>query len=433
MKEKSGKSIILLFCLLFFMSGCGTQAAPKATQEKESATESAVVEELLSEYIDEDTRIIYMDYDGIEEDMASYHSDAADAIEDEEERSTYVRSALGREHLLAELKEALEKREDKICVIGMFFSGIDGYMNSLSLGLDNGMIRSLPYSTFWLKSYSGLRGYLPDGDNAFGERWFVYDFEYYPLSEDEISEMKTEIDREAEDIISCIPEDADLWTQHRLVHDELIRRLTYDLAYEDHCHDLYGALVKQETVCEGYALAYKDILNRMGYSCDVVVSNWDEDNKGHAWNRIYAPTFEEYIDVTWDDPDMLDEDGEPFIGYDFFGLTKEEIESIESHSFDLGFGVWFSEPETFNYYRHEGYLLDYCDEDEILDLFYEQYANGSNYLTVRFADEEIYDEARELLANEEEMNYILTELGYYGSYWWQTNDGLRIFSVGLLS
>ena len=57
----------------------------------------------------------------------------------------------------------------------------------------------------------------------------------------------------------------------------------------------YGALVNKEAVCEGYAKAYKLLLNAMGIECDVVI------NAEHAWNVVQLEGKWYLVDVTNDD------------------------------------------------------------------------------------------------------------------------------------
>lgn len=60
-------------------------------------------------------------------------------------------------------------------------------------------------------------------------------------------------------------------------------------------HTAYGALVNGEAVCEGYAKAYKLLLNAMGIECDVVI------NSVHAWNVVLLDGKWYMVDVTNDD------------------------------------------------------------------------------------------------------------------------------------
>lgn len=60
----------------------------------------------------------------------------------------------------------------------------------------------------------------------------------------------------------------------------------------------YGVFVNRIAVCQGYALAYKYLLNQVGIDCYMVTS----DEIDHAWNLIKLDGQYYQVDVTWDDP-----------------------------------------------------------------------------------------------------------------------------------
>lgn len=60
----------------------------------------------------------------------------------------------------------------------------------------------------------------------------------------------------------------------------------------------YGVLVEHIAVCNGYALAYKYLLNQVGIDCYMVIS----DSMNHAWNLIVLDGEYYQVDVTWADP-----------------------------------------------------------------------------------------------------------------------------------
>lgn len=60
----------------------------------------------------------------------------------------------------------------------------------------------------------------------------------------------------------------------------------------------YGVFAERTAVCQGYALAYKYLLNQLGIECYMV--NSDEMN--HAWNLVKLDGQYYQVDVTWDDP-----------------------------------------------------------------------------------------------------------------------------------
>lgn len=60
----------------------------------------------------------------------------------------------------------------------------------------------------------------------------------------------------------------------------------------------YGALVKGDAVCQGYALAYKYLLTRAGIPSVIISSS----KMNHAWNGVQIDGVWYQADPTWDDP-----------------------------------------------------------------------------------------------------------------------------------
>lgn len=89
-----------------------------------------------------------------------------------------------------------------------------------------------------------------------------------------------------------------------VLHDYLAVNCEYD--YENlnantlpaESFNIYGVFVKRTAVCQGYALAYKYLLNQVGIECHMVTS----DAMNHAWNLIKLDGQYYQVDVTWDDP-----------------------------------------------------------------------------------------------------------------------------------
>lgn len=88
------------------------------------------------------------------------------------------------------------------------------------------------------------------------------------------------------------------------LHDYLAVNCEYDYTnlkadtLPDEVFNTYGVFVNRSAVCQGYALAYKYLLNQVGIECHMVTS----DAMNHAWNLIKLDGQYYQVDVTWDDP-----------------------------------------------------------------------------------------------------------------------------------
>ena len=90
------------------------------------------------------------------------------------------------------------------------------------------------------------------------------------------------------------------------VHDTLVNLLSYDTTYHrPNTHNIYGALVEKNVVCEGYAKSFKYILDGLNIPCILVSGNATNSNgntESHMWNYVQLNGKWYGVDATWDDP-----------------------------------------------------------------------------------------------------------------------------------
>ena len=318
------------------------------------------------------------------------------------------------ERYRADLSRALDDRPERICVKGHVFDKMQELYNT-------------EYGAFWVKGFH----YYRQDDYSSGEQeiYLFLNMIYYDLTEGQIASMKGEIDRAADAILAKIPYGADRWTAAKVIHEELVTMITYDHSLMlPHTHDLYGALVTHDAVCSAYASAFYFLMCRLGYTSEASYSDT------HSWNIMAVPALEQFVDVTWDDPDMWDRYGRPYIKYDYFFLPYEEVKQIEDHDFANYIPMYEFEGylEDYNYHARQGFYLNSYDRDRILALLKTQMDSGTNLLTLRFGNS--WDYRRAFLwfdQNCREMNQLLSEIGYREGYYYWYNDTLQVISIGL--
>lgn len=98
----------------------------------------------------------------------------------------------------------------------------------------------------------------------------------------------------------------DEYQKIKKVHDLLVSNLSYEQTLTGaNIRNIYGALCEREVVCEGYAKAYKYLLDQIGIENIIVVgygSNSAGSREEHAWNYVKLEGNWYAVDVTWDDP-----------------------------------------------------------------------------------------------------------------------------------
>ena len=284
-----------------------------------------------------------------------------------------------------EFEEALAARKTTICTRGAAPLGWPDFCE-------------MDYGTFWLKKFGyRMEWAVPEGETE-KAIFYIYNMEYFDLSESDIRRMKQEIDTEMTRIFALFPDNADKWTKALIVHDELVKTVSYDHEMDSvYYYSPYGALVQHEAICQGYAAAFTFLMSRAGEYCTFSAS--DE----HGWNSLnMTGSLENYIDCTWDDHDLNDVNGNPYVFHDFFFLSRDEVEKIDSHTISTGdpyTGIAGEEVHT-NYFYHEGCLLSDFDAEKMTTIFRRQFEAGSNLLQIRFETEGSYQTALALTENE---------------------------------
>ena len=101
----------------------------------------------------------------------------------------------------------------------------------------------------------------------------------------------------------------DDYTKILQVHNALAKTLEYDSSLKkDNIHNIYGALINKEVVCEGYAKALKYLLNALDIECILVcgtAKNSSGHTESHMWNYVKLNNNWYGVDVTWDDPIII--------------------------------------------------------------------------------------------------------------------------------
>ncbi len=89
----------------------------------------------------------------------------------------------------------------------------------------------------------------------------------------------------------------------------------------------YGALINKVAVCQGYAIALGAVLSKLGIDNVFCVS----DELNHIWNKVKLDGKWYNIDITWDDSDIKDSDGNLRKGafWKWFLITDEK--NAEDH------------------------------------------------------------------------------------------------------
>lgn len=120
--------------------------------------------------------------------------------------------------------------------------------------------------------------------------------EYVSTSTDELNRMVKTYEKKVREILSYMDSSWSPLEKALYINDYLDVNCSYDTTLQN--FDAYDALVSKSAVCQGYTLAYMDLMHRLGIPCEVVGS----ESMNHIWNLIQINGSWYHVNTTWNDP-----------------------------------------------------------------------------------------------------------------------------------
>lgn len=219
-----------------------------------------------------------------------------------------------------------------------------------------------------------------------------------------------------------------------LINDYLVDTITYQ-PQAAHEHNLYGALVERQAICDGYALAYKYLADGLGMDCMVITGSAYEDKAGyqqgmsqlqslnaqqimqwdsgyrHAWNAIQIDGHWYYTDVTYNDPVSLDHDEQAdFSGLKeaFTNLTWQEMMQLRSAEVSLLLAPDLEQENALdaNVFYRNGLVIQ--TENQARDwLWMELNDHSSRWVNIKVVDPAVFEMMQEIASE------VLNEYALY--------------------
>ena len=275
---------------------------------------------------------------------------------------------------------------------------------------------------FWVTGYhlTGSTGSNPTAQITF--RWLC----------ENGSAMYDEMCARADDVLRDAPQDD--YGKALYLYDWLERNVTYAES-EGFDQSSYAAICGGSAVCGGIADAYAFLLRRGGIEACTVMGNAIQNGEmqTHAWNYAILDGAVYAFDLTWDNCDRFDTSGNEYLLHEWFAVTSEELAA--THQPDDDADRLTTTANADNYYIHTGYLLTDDSTDAVCALWQQQIGNGTGVLTLRCADESVYNAACMRLFDIGESPALLRRLGLAGgasvTVNYTTLDALYIITVYL--
>lgn len=209
------------------------------------------------------------------------------------------------------------------------------------------------------------------------------------------SEVTTQIMAECPDEYSrvlrahdYIIEHTDYDRQRMMIYDTKDREGDSGMIYT-----AYGLLMHGSAVCEGYAKAMKLLMDQMNIPSLCVFT---ED---HAFNIVWINGDPTYIDVCWDDPTKIEEDGtinreDTYIQHTYFGLTSAIVTNLESHDLsESRFDLPLCTNEGLRYHVYIGAYMATYEPEAAKAMISAQKASGASQIEILFGNADEFDKA----------------------------------------
>lgn len=141
--------------------------------------------------------------------------------------------------------------------------------------------------------------YIGKGENT---NYFIDEFN----TKEEVEQAVQKIENAKNDILKNAT--GSNYDKILYIHDFIIENTEYDTLSAPNTSNIYGCLVNNDAICEGYARTFKYLLDELNIPC-ILVSGTAIDENGnserHAWNYVYIKNNWYAVDTTWDDPIII--------------------------------------------------------------------------------------------------------------------------------
>lgn len=182
--------------------------------------------------------------------------------------------------------------------------------------------------------------YMDSGDKS---NYLIDEFN----SKEQVDTAIKNIEQISNNIISN--KTGNIYQDIKMVHDYLVDNIQYDETIsKQNIYNIYGALINNKCVCEGYAKSFKYLLDGFGIPTTLVIgkaTNSEGGSENHAWNYVQINDKWYAVDVTWDDP-IISGGGRIDNSRKYKYFLKGSNEFNQNH---FSIGQFTQNGKTFNY------------------------------------------------------------------------------------
>ena len=210
----------------------------------------------------------------------------------------------------------------------------------------------------------------------------------YTISQAERTEREKAIESYVNECLAGVPSAGDDYAKVKYIYDYIIKNTDYVSGAAD-SQNICSVFINRQSVCQGYTLATKYLLDKLGIFCTVV--NGTANGENHAWNLVKMDGVYCYVDTTWGDASYRSvNDGSVFnrTNYSYLGADWDVIKTTHVINSMISLPDCTSLDEY--YFVREGKYFDNVDLDALKAVFDSAYAAGEETLTIKCSDAAVY-------------------------------------------
>lgn len=211
----------------------------------------------------------------------------------------------------------------------------------------------------------------------------------YNVSAEERKNRQEIIQKKVSDILSAAPSaDSDEYTRVKYVYDYIVANTDYDQSAPDN-QNIVSVFITGRSVCQGYSMAMKYLLDRMGIACTIVYGR--ANNENHSWNMVTMDGVNCFVDATWGDASYREassDENSDMANYNYFGVNDYIL--LRTHQISTPAAI----PECTSleryYYVVEGKYFTSLDLGQLSECFEKARASGEDFVTIKCSDANVY-------------------------------------------
>ncbi len=226
----------------------------------------------------------------------------------------------------------------------------------------------------------------------------------YTMEEEYAQECQKYVDEYTANFLSGIDRRfASDYEKVKYTYEFVILNTEYDIDSEDN-QSIISVMLNKKSVCQGYARTVQYLLSKLDVPA-TVVSGYDQNGEGHAWNLVKCNNAYYYVDATWGDSSFNLSSNYSEISYDYLNITTAELE--KNHVIDNIAEVPLCMFTSDNYYVKEGLYFNSVNDEKLKEAFNNAYDDGRSFISIKCSNSMVFEDIRTYLIDDNHIfDYI---------------------------